>query len=361
MRTTSLAVLVLLMFSLALAPGASSAWAGDEDDPGVAALQAELQRTQAELTRAQAERTRAQSELQRTQAETKHLREAFDKLTENATRSQRAVQALTNSLTAMREMNAALQAQVVALRAQLAQAGAPQQAPEDVGTGTGTDAAIAELRAAVASLRADVDTLRAQAARTTAGPKTAPRDPAFAEREAKVRRRRSVGDAQRNRSTAVAQQRKIWYDAVRSLREGAPREKALAEMRAALDGDDEVRLLSALQLARWLGTVEYDRADFRRGVLPHAKSEDPEVRRAALIALAWVQPDKADLALWADTVKSADRSSAEEIAQALVRTSDGVIRGGTADAVLHLLRDGTQIRKPTIIPIPYLNRIAARV
>jgi len=140
-----------------------------------------------------------------------------------------------------------------------------------------------------------------------------------------------------------------WLKAVRSLKDADARETALAEMRAAFDGTDDVARLAALQLARWIGNVPYDHADFRRGILPHARSQDPEIRHAARLALAWVQPEASDVALLAEEARTADRNDAESIAMALTRASGGVIRGETAEAVLHLLRDGTRIKKALVI------------
>jgi len=213
------------------------------------------------------------------------------------------------------------------------------------------EAEVTELRAAVDALRAEVRALQAEraspgpvlhasgSAPTPASrPQVVPRSEAFRARE----------DAARTLEAAQAQ-RKTWYDAVRSLKDGSAREAALTEMRAAFGGKDEARRLAALQLARWLGDTEYDRADWRKGILPHVKSEDAATRQAALIALAWVQPEASDLAWWADAAKGADRNNAEELARAIVKTADGVLRGAAADAVLELLRDGTDIKKAFVI------------
>ena len=211
---------------------------------------------------------------------------------------------------------------------------------------------LADLRTEVAALRAEVQARRSETAQrprpgpelATSGtapapsPKVAPRSEEFRAREEAVRARE-----------AAQAQRKTWTEALRSLKDVAARDTALAEMRAAFDGTDEGRRLAALQLARWLGDVEYDRADWRKGILPHAKSKEPDVRLAALMALAWVQPEPADLALWSDAVRDADRNNAEQVAYAIVNTAGGVLRGAAADSVLHLLREGTNIKKAFVI------------
>ena len=89
-------LVVLSVFVASLVFGSVPALAGDEEQARIAALEAELKRRDAEM---------------------KHLREAYDKLTDTATRSQRAVAALTNSLTAMRQVNQAQQQQVADLQA----------------------------------------------------------------------------------------------------------------------------------------------------------------------------------------------------------------------------------------------------
>lgn len=209
--------------------------------------------------------------------------------------------------------------------------------------------AVAELRAAVETLRAEVQSLREERPQPgptlktsgttpTERPKAAPRTAEYKARESKQRRQE-----------AANAQRKTWYDAIRSLKAGDARETALAEMRAAFDSDDDTLRLAALQLSRWLGNIEYDRAAWRAAILPHTKSADGATQAAALVALAYVQPDESDLALWPEAAKRADRSTAEGMAHAIVRTAEGVLQGDAADAVLHLLRDGTDIRKAFVV------------
>lgn len=236
--------------------------------------------------------------------------------------------------------------------------------------GQATDAAlasqIAALQGALSELKSEVQALRnerssrgpalaARAGAPEAGERAtrpvpvAEREPAFQEREAAARKKRLADEARRKRSQSASAQIKTWLDATRSLKDASARSATFAEIRAAFDGDDDAQTLAALRTSRWLGNADYDRADFRQGILPHARSKDPEIRRAALEALAWVQPEPEDLAPWLAEAKLADRNNAEATAMALARVSAGVIRGETADAVLHLLRDGTKIKKAFVI------------
>ncbi len=217
---------------------------------------------------------------------------------------------------------------------------------------------LAELRSAVNELRKEVRSLREEhvdrrmpvlqasnTKRASASHSATPRSESFKKREEKAR----VNRARRQRDVEAAAIRKKWNDDIRSLKDASAREFALREMRAAFDGENDVRRLAALRLARWIGNVEFDRADWRGAILPHARNGDPEVQIAALIALAYVQPEHADLDLWSEVIKHADRENGEEVAHAIVRASGGIIRGTTADAVLHLLRDGTNTKKAFVI------------
>ncbi len=211
----------------------------------------------------------------------------------------------------------------------------------------------AELQQTISALRAEVKTLRK--AQPSEGPELATSGkrpavpPAGAQKPVETPEARAKREALAERRKRMWAQRKAWGDAVRSLKDKAAREQALGEMRAAFDGADEERRLAALLMARWLGNVTYDRADWRGAILPHAKSADPEVRLAALTALAYVQPEASDIGLWKEAVAGAGRSNGEEIAQAIVRTAGGVLEGEAAEAVLHLLRDGTRIKRAMVI------------
>ena len=143
---------------------------------------------------------------------------------------------------------------------------------------------------------------------------------------------------------------KGWLDAVRSLKT-APEGRAavLDEIRKALDDADAVRRLAALRAVRWMGGVELDRVDFRRGIEPHAASTEPTIRRAALEALAFMDPQPADIGLWLAEAQAADRSSAEVTAQAITKVAGGRIEGAAAEAVLLLLRDGTDIKRAMVM------------
>ena len=72
-----------------------------------------------DLTKAREERSTAQTESQRITAEVTHLREAYNEASANLTVATRAVDQLTNSLNAARDMNTALQQDNNQLRANL--------------------------------------------------------------------------------------------------------------------------------------------------------------------------------------------------------------------------------------------------
>ncbi|MDJ0522476.1 MAG: hypothetical protein QNJ90_10450 [Planctomycetota bacterium] len=209
---------------------------------------------------------------------------------------------------------------------------------------------IATLRAAVQSLRAEVRALREE--RRSAGPvleakgtKPSTRPRAVKPRSEEFKQR----EENRRRQETLRAKRKAWWDAIRSLKDNEARATAIAEVRAAFDGDDDMLRLNALQLARWLGKLDYDRDDWRAAILPHVQSEDRMTRTAALIALAYVKPEASDINHWPDVAKDSDRNNAEEMAHAITRTADGILRDEAATAVLHLLRPGTNIKKAFVI------------
>jgi hypothetical protein len=98
-----------------------------------------------------------------------------------------------------------------------------------------------------------------------------------------------------------------------------------------------------------LGNVEYDRADLRAAILPHATGEDPDARWAARAALVHVMREPSDLAWWIEEARTAGFDNAEEVTRGLTALSNGVIRDDVATAVLHMLRDGTAIRPSFVL------------
>ena len=153
--------------------------------------------------------------------------------------------------------------------------------------------------------------------------------------------------AERNRQASARSQ--LWLDQLRSLDSAAVREEALRSIRGGLDAADPVEVLASLRAVRWLGSNDYDHAEYRAAILTYARSEDPDVRRAAREALAVVQPMTSDLDWWLEEARTADRSNAESTAGFLVRVAEGRVEGKVADAVLHLLREGTDIRKAFVM------------
>lgn len=157
---------------------------------------------------------------------------------------------------------------------------------------------------------------------------------------------RLVRSERRRRASA---QSRLWLDQLRTLESHLVREEALRAIRAGIDSENPVQRLAALRAVRWVGSNDYDHAEYRTAIEPHASSEDPDIRRAAREALAVVQPLTSDLAMWIEEAQRADRSNAETTTEFLVRVAEGRIEDEVADAVLHLLRDGTDIKKAFVI------------
>lgn len=80
-------------------------------DEEIASLRGRLNNSQQDLTKTQQEAATLRAESTRVAGENTHLREAYNQLSESATRATRAVDTLTNSLNASREMITNLQTQ----------------------------------------------------------------------------------------------------------------------------------------------------------------------------------------------------------------------------------------------------------
>jgi hypothetical protein len=140
-----------------------------------------------------------------------------------------------------------------------------------------------------------------------------------------------------------------WSAEARQLADAGRRSAALDEMRRALGSSDRTRILAGLYGYTSTPRELLDLADARSRILPHTRSDDPAVRRTARDVLASVAPSRDDVAMWLDEARSADRNTAESTARGLVAVAEGLVEGEVADAVLHLLRDGTEIKKAFVM------------
>ncbi len=90
-----------------------------------------------------------------------------------------------------------------------------------------------------------------------------------------------------------------WTEDARALGETGParRERALAAVRAALEGGDPLAVLAGLQTLRSIGDVAFDKASFRPLVLPLAREAEGPTAVAALYSLVATERRPEDLAL----------------------------------------------------------------
>jgi hypothetical protein len=137
---------------------------------------------------------------------------------------------------------------------------------------------------------------------------------------------------------------RTWLDAIRQIEDADLRSRTVEEVRRSFTSEDDATLLGGLFTARGSAPAEIDRRGWRDLILPHVSSSEPLLRRAALRALLFVAPDPADLVYWIEEAKSADRQSAETAARSIVKLAGGRVEGAAADAVLGLLRPGTDIK-----------------
>lgn len=82
-----------------------------QKDDEISSLRGRLNSLQTDLQKTQTEAEKLRAEATRVAGENTHLREAYNQLSENATRASRAVDTLTNSLNAARDMISELQKQ----------------------------------------------------------------------------------------------------------------------------------------------------------------------------------------------------------------------------------------------------------
>ena len=172
-----------------------------------------------------------------------------------------------------------------------------------------------------------------------------PRSKAFQAREAAAREQRE----RRAAAQASAQHRKIWHDALQSTSNDGTRERTVDEMRAALEGDDAARSLAALSLLRWHKSLRIPTEGMRVLIEPHTDASDVPTREAALIALAHVDPLPEDAKKLAMLASEDTLRWGEGVAEAVVLTSEGVIDGAAAQAVLGLLAEDGPTKKAFVM------------
>ena len=157
-------------------------------------------------------------------------------------------------------------------------------------------------------------------------------------------------EEQRAAALAAAAARKLawetsraWADAATQVREPAARARALAELQAALQGDDPALAEAALLAIPSLWDVAFDKAAVAAAVRPHFASEEGRVRHAALRAPNATGPSAADLPLLLRLAEDPERDVRGELGQVLRSATSGALEGPMEAAMLRLLADEEQL------------------
>lgn len=138
-------------------------------------------------------------------------------------------------------------------------------------------------------------------------------------------------------------QAETWIEALRGVAGPRDDHPALGEMRAALSGQSGVAAEAVLIALEGIDVSALDRATWRGILEPYARSPNFAIRRGAAVALHRIDPRPDDVERALAELRSAARFEAERSVETLVLMADGVVEGAVADAVLHVLRDGTDI------------------
>ncbi len=143
---------------------------------------------------------------------------------------------------------------------------------------------------------------------------------------------------------------KAWMDAMRSVKDPAAAATAERASKSAIQSKDPAELLAGLITVRWVEPPEAERAALRRQLEAHFDHRDPLIARAALEAATVIKPKPGDVERWLVVARGAlPRGEAETVAQLLVKAAEGQVTGAVAEAILHLLRDRTSIKKAFVM------------
>ena len=114
-------------------------------------------------------------------------------------------------------------------------------------------------------------------------------------------------------------------------------------------GPDGMAAEAALIALQAVDPSALDRAAWRALLEPFAAHPDGGTRLRALGLLHHIDPRPTDVETWIAEVRRTDRNGAERAVQGLVAAADGIVEGAVADAVLHTLRDGTDLPRAFVV------------
>ena len=135
----------------------------------------------------------------------------------------------------------------------------------------------------------------------------------------------------------AAQQGRGWLGDVLQTKNPAKREAAIAAMKEALIGDDEMAAYAALKACMGMEKAEFDRAWFRDLVEPYLDAEDPGMRRSAWFAFANTERRPEDLARVRELALDPAVEVRSGVSRLLFLYEDGDLTGESGGVVLGML------------------------
>lgn len=151
--------------------------------------------------------------------------------------------------------------------------------------------------------------------------------------------RRAEQAAEITAAAEPADQVKAWVEQMRALGAGAAEKRtaAVAELRAALAGDDPRKQLAALQTLQQIGDVNYDKASFRALVFPLVRESTGPTLVAACYALFNTERRLNDLLLIQEAWTRRSAALDNSMSHLLMMFADGKIEGRSEEILLELL------------------------
>lgn len=155
----------------------------------------------------------------------------------------------------------------------------------------------------------------------------------------------SVMNSWQERSKAASTRVKEWTDAISQIEDAARKNRALAEVREAMESVDDAKIFEALSVWRAVGNVEFDRGAFRPALLALLEHRDPLIRATALGTLPVLPKDSNDVERTISMAKDEDEIVRQVVVSNLFWLTNGDLTGRNGGVALGILQ---QVSEPNI-------------
>ena len=153
----------------------------------------------------------------------------------------------------------------------------------------------------------------------------------------RINARRSEYEAMQARLAPLETRIKSWTDSIMQVDDAARKQKALDEMRAAMESSGADDVLAAVTTWQRVGSVEFDRGIFRPAVQQLLSSADAVLRRSALQMLPVLPPDDGDIARVTALAGDTDAGVRRGVVSGLFWLTKGDLTGEAGRTVLQVL------------------------